>query len=95
MLNLWSVRGLFPSRQSANSQGTRNFKNSVCCLYGICSHENYSELEKLQKIFLWNSGTVRIKHSTLINEYEDGGRKNEDIEAKTKSYQAYLGPQAM
>ena len=43
------------------------------------------ELEKLKKIFLWNSSTVKIKHSTLVNEYEDGGIKNVDIEARLKA----------
>ena len=43
------------------------------------------ELERLQKICLCNSGTVKIKHSTLINEYEDGGLKNVDMEARLKA----------
>ena len=60
-------------------------KNSVCCLYGIRSQESYSGIGKTPKIFLWNSDTVKIKHSTLIKECEDGGMKNVDIEARLKA----------
>ena len=43
------------------------------------------ELEKLQEKFLWKSSTVKIKHSTLIGDYKEGGIKNVDIEAKLKA----------
>ena len=75
----------FPSWRSANFQGTRNFKNSVCHLHGICSQESYSGIGKTRKMFLWNSGTVKIKHSTLISEYGNGGIKSVDIEARLKA----------
>ena len=43
------------------------------------------ELEKLQEKFLKKSNTVKIKHSTLIGDYKEGGIKNVNIEAKLKA----------
>ena len=37
-----------------------------------------NELEKIQKAFLWNNSTSKIKHETLCNGYEAGRLKNVD-----------------
>ena len=34
-----------------------------------------TELEKLQKSFLWENSTSKIKHDTLCNDYKHGGLK--------------------
>ena len=41
-----------------------------------------SELEKIQKAFIWKNSTPKIKHETLCNDYERGGLKNVDIQNK-------------
>ena len=41
-----------------------------------------NELEKIQKDFLWNNSTPKIKHETLGNDYIAGGLKNVDIPSK-------------
>ena len=41
-----------------------------------------NELEKIQKNFLWENSTPKIKHKTLCNDYETGGLKNVDIPNK-------------
>ena len=41
-----------------------------------------NELEKIQKDFLWNNSTPKIKHETLGNDYIAGGLKNVDISSK-------------
>ena len=38
-----------------------------------------TELEKIQKSFLWENSTSKIKHDTLCNDYKYGGLKNVDI----------------
>ena len=43
------------------------------------------QLKCLHKKFLWNNRLPKIKHSTLIGEYYDGGLKDIDIEAKFKA----------
>ena len=45
------------------------------------------ELEKIQKSFLWNNSTTKIKHETLRNDYKVGGIKNFDIQMKIISLQ--------
>ena len=41
-----------------------------------------NDLEKIQKAFLWNNSTPKIKHETLCNDYNAGGLKNADIPNK-------------
>ena len=43
------------------------------------------ELKSIQSRFLWNSSTPKIKHSTLIGDYAEGGLKNVDINTKFKA----------
>ena len=43
------------------------------------------ELETIQSRFLWNSGTPKIKHSTLIGDYAEGGLKNVDTYTNLKA----------
>jgi len=44
-----------------------------------------TELEKIQKTFLWRNSNVKIKHQTLCNSFETGGLKNVDINVKVTS----------
>ena len=44
-----------------------------------------NKIEALQKEFIWNGKTPKVKHTTLISNYEDGGLKDIDIRAKLKS----------
>ena len=46
-----------------------------------------SQLEKIQKQFIWKNGNPKLKHTTLCNEYEQGGLKNVDIFFKITSLQ--------
>ena len=45
------------------------------------------ELKSIQSRFLRNSSTPKIKHSTLIGDYAEGGLKNVDIDTKLKAMQ--------
>ena len=44
-----------------------------------------NELKTIQISFLWNSKTPKIKHSTRIADYSEGGLKSVDIESKLKT----------
>ena len=44
-----------------------------------------NKIESLQKDFVWNGKNPKIKHSTLISDYEDGGLKDIDVKTKIKS----------
>ena len=41
-----------------------------------------TELEKIQKSFLWKNSTTKIKLDTLCNDYKHGGLKDVDIRKK-------------
>ena len=43
------------------------------------------ELDVIQKEFIWDSKRPKIKHSTLIADYSEGGYKNVDIKSKLMS----------
>ena len=45
------------------------------------------EIESIQKNFLWNWSTLKIKHSTLCNSFATGDLTNIDINAKIASLQ--------
>lgn len=45
------------------------------------------ELEKIQKKFIWNNLTPKVKHETLRMDYKNGGLKNVDIRMKIASLQ--------
>ena len=44
-----------------------------------------SNLELIHKKFIWNNKAAKIKHSTLIGDYVEGGLKDIDIKAKIDS----------
>jgi hypothetical protein len=43
------------------------------------------KIEQIQNDFIWNGKKPKIKHTTLINDYEEGGLKDIDIESKFSS----------
>ena len=45
------------------------------------------ELNKIHKDFIWDNKRAKIKHSTLISDYSDGGLRDIDIELKIKALQ--------
>ena len=43
------------------------------------------QLEDVKKNFIWSGRRPKVKHSTLIGDYFDGGYKDVDIETKLSS----------
>ena len=43
------------------------------------------EVHKIQENVLWNKKNPKIKHSTLLGEYEWGGLKKVDVDTKLRS----------
>ena len=43
------------------------------------------ELSSIQNKFIWKSKTSKIRHSTSVEDYQDGGIKNVDVGAKLKA----------
>ena len=47
------------------------------------------ELQKIQKMFTWNSSSPKISHKTLCCDFENGGLKHVDISSKTISLRCF------
>ena len=63
---------------------------AISKLLYVCTFKNPStqiaeSLTSIQKKFIWNKKRPKIKHSTLIADYKDGGYKDIDIETKISS----------
>ena len=50
-------------------------------------YQNMQELEKIQKYFLWENSTPKIKHETNCKDYKDDGLKNVDVSYKIVNLQ--------
>ena len=44
-------------------------------------------LQQMQKYFLWNSSSPKVKHETICKDFQYGGLKNVDIKSKIVSLQ--------
>ena len=44
------------------------------------------QIQKIQKKFIWNGKKPKIKHTTLINEYQDGGLKDVVLKQRSDPY---------
>ena len=51
-------------------------------LVTMAPHAITNQLNNIQKILTWNRKNLKMKHSTLLNSYEDGGLKEVDIFTK-------------
>ena len=56
----------------------------------ICTMKPYSkkfldDLNEIQKDFIWRGRKPKIKHTSLIGDYSEGGMKDIDIKAKLES----------
>ena len=49
-----------------------------------------TKLQKIQKKFLWENSTSKIKHDTLCNDYKDGGLKKVDIPKKNYKSSVFM-----
>ena len=66
---------------------------AVSKLLYVCTFKNPSiqiieSLNSIQKKFIWSKKQPKIKRSTLIANYKDGGYKDVDIETKVLSLKA-------
>ena len=57
----------------------------IICLILITSFlkQSIEEMQRIQKAFIWNNLTPKIKHETLCNSFEEGGLKNVDTVSVT------------
>ena len=55
----------------------------------VVPKDGITELKVIQKNFIWRGRKSKIKHSTLIGDYADGGLKDTDIEMKFKAFKLF------
>ena len=85
VLNLWSSRGLTIGGKILVFKTLGISKMQYLAQMAHVPRHIIEQLKCLHKKFLWNNRLPKIKHSTLIGEYYEGGLKNIDIEAKFKA----------
>ena len=82
-----AIQGTFSHTKNFDLQDTITLKTS---LHNAMYNENsvkgvIDQLNSIHKNFIWNNKKPKIKHSTLIADYEDGGYKDIDIKSKILS----------
>ena len=87
VLKLWKLRKLTLERKKLISKKLALSKIIFQAFVTPIPIYVVTELEKLQRSFLWENSTLEIKHDALCNDYKDGGLKNVDIGKKIISLQ--------
>ena len=55
------------------------------CTMKPCSKKFVDDLNEIQKDFIWRGRKPKIKHTSLIGDYSEGGMKDIDMKAKLES----------
>ena len=82
VLRLWEFRGLTLAGRILIFKSLALSKLLYACTMKVPSKFIIDQLNTLQKNFIWNNKRPKIKHSTLIADYKEGGYKDVDIENK-------------
>ena len=85
VLNIWRMRGLTLSGKIIIFKTLAISKIVFVSHIGSISCDILSHLKKVHKDFIWDGKKPKIKHSTLIANYSQGGLKDIDIDTKLKS----------
>ena len=85
VLRIWGSRGM---TLAGRIQILKSTALSKMVYIGTMLHPSKQTLDQLsliQKDFIWRARRPKIKHSTLIGDYTNGGYKDVDIESKFES----------
>ena len=87
LLAIWSIRSLTTAGRIQVFKSLAVSKILHVAGMNLVPIRVIEQIQKIQKKFIWNGRKPKIKHTTLINEYQDGRLKDVDIEAKIRSLQ--------
>ena len=87
VLKLWGMRNLTLEGKVTVFKALAISKIVHLALITNISKSAIKELNKIQKEFIRKNKNPRIKHTTLCNNYDNGGLKNVDISSKIISLQ--------
>ena len=85
VIRAWKPRGLSLAGKILVFKTLAISKFLYVCTFKNPSTQIIESLNLIQKKFIWSKKRSKIKHSTLITDYKDGGYKYIDIEAKLSS----------
>ena len=81
-LNIWKYRGLTLAGRIQIFKYLAVSKTLYACTMSSPSKRFIDQTNSSQKDFVWRGKRPKIKHSTLIGEYKEGGYKDVDTEVK-------------
>ena len=87
VLNLWRMRNITLQGKIIIFKTLALSKIVYLTLITSFSKQLIEEIQKIQKAFIWNNLTPKIKHETLCNYLEESCFKNVDIYSKIASSQ--------
>ena len=87
VLNLWRMRNITLEGKIIIFKTLALSKIVYLTLITSFSKQLIEEIQRIQKAFIWNNLTPKIKHETLCNSFEEDGLKNVDINSKIASLQ--------
>ena len=73
MLNLWTMRRISLIEKILILKTLGISKLQYIASMAQVPNKIIQQLKSIKKKFLWKSNTPKIKHSTLIGDYKDGG----------------------
>ena len=85
VLNLWTQRWLSLARKIQSFKSLIASKPVYIATMKMLPKNALDDLQVMHQEFIWDSKKPKIKHSTLIGHYEDGGFRDVDLRAKFKS----------
>ena len=87
VLNIWRMRDLSIEGKITVFKSLAISKIIHLTLVTTTNNSIINQLEKIQKDFIWNKKSPKIRHNTLRSSYENGGLKSVDIKTKIASLQ--------
>ena len=89
-LNLWKCRGLTLAGRIQIFKSLALSKTIYASTMIYPSRKFVGQLYMLQKDFIWRGRPPKIKHTTLIADYADGGYKDVDMATKLESLKNHM-----
>ena len=88
ILNLWKQRWLSLAGKIQTLKSLIASKPAYVATMKCIPQEVLDDLQSIHNEFIWDRKCAKIKHSTLIGKYEEGGFKDVDLQSKFTSCKA-------
>ena len=85
ILSVWRLRGLSLAGRTQVFKALALSKAMFICTMKSCSKKFLDDLNVIKKDFIWRGRKPKIKQTSLIGDYNEGGMKDIDIKAKLDS----------